>query len=164
MIRALIAVILLLAGVVVWQRATVATAKHSAETANATAEAARTLWMEAERTLKAERTQRAATQAAADSADNRQEKINADYQNRVAAAVAGRDSELGRLRRLWGSCETQRLSDGAAAAAEVAEEDRLRRASAAGIVRAVELAQSERDEAIDRYQALGAPAEIVGKP
>lgn len=163
MIRALIVVILLLAGVVVWQRASVANANHQAEDANATAEAARTLRMAAERTLKAERAQHEAVQAAADTADTRQEKIDADYQTRIAAAVAGRDSQLGRLRRLWGSCETQRLSDGAAAAAAAAEEDRLRRASAAGIVRAVELAQSERDEAVDRYQAVAA-GQIVGKP
>lgn len=164
MIRILLAVILALVALAVWQRGSVALAKKDAAAAHATAEAARQLWVEADRTLKAERAQRSAVQAVDDKADIRQEKIDADYQTRLSAAVAGRDSELGRLRRLWGNCETQRLSDGAAAAAEAAEEDRLRRASAAGIVRAVELAQSERDEAIDRYQAVAAPAEIVGKP
>ena len=91
---------------------------------------------------------------AGDAADAREERIDADFDARVAAAVAGRESELGRIRKLWGQCETGRLSDGAAAAAEVAEQDRLRGASAARIVRACELAQSERDEAIDRYEAL----------
>ncbi|WP_162269065.1 hypothetical protein [Xanthomonas citri] len=102
----------------------------------------------------AEHRQAAATQGAADSATTREDKIDADYDARIAAAVAGRDSELGRVRRLWAGCETDRLSGGAAAAAEAAEQDRLRGASAARVVRACELAQSERDEAIDRYQAI----------
>lgn len=105
-----------------------------------------------------EHKQAAATQSAADSADTRKDKINDDFDTRIAAAVAGRDSELGRIRKLWAGCETNRLSDGAAAAAEVAEQDRLRRASAARVVRACELAQSERDETIDRYQAVSAAA------
>lgn len=92
--------------------------------------------------------------SAGDAADAREAKIDEDYQERLAAAVAGRDSELGRVRKLWGQCETDRLSNGAAAAAEAAEQDRLRDASAARIVRAVELAQSERDEAVDRYEAV----------
>lgn len=107
-----------------------------------------------------EHKQAAATQSAADSADTRKDKINDDYDTRIAAAVAGRDSELGRIRKLWAGCETNRLSDGAAAAAEAAEQDRLRRASAARVVRACELAQSERDEAIDRYQAIQQPQVI----
>ena len=94
-----------------------------------------------------------AIQAAADSADTRREKIDADYEARLAAAVAGRDDELGRLRRQWAGCETARLTGDPGAAAAAAEEDRLRRASAAGVVRAVERAQSERDEVIDRYEA-----------
>ncbi|WP_285445489.1 hypothetical protein [Xanthomonas sp. fls2-241-TYG-148] len=102
----------------------------------------------------AEHQQAAATQGAADSATTREDKIDADYDTRIAAAVAGRDSELGRVRRLWAGCETDRLSGGAAAAAEAAEQDRLRGASAARVVRVCELAQSERDEAIDRYQAV----------
>ncbi|UYK67831.1 hypothetical protein NG831_06605 [Xanthomonas sacchari] len=105
-----------------------------------------------------EHKQAAATQSAADSADTRKDKINDDYDARIAAAVAGRDSELGRLRKQWAGCETNRLSDGAAAAAEAAEQDRLRRASAARVVRACELAQSERDEVIDRYQTVSAAA------
>ncbi|WP_052688515.1 hypothetical protein [Xanthomonas albilineans] len=105
-----------------------------------------------------EHKQATATQGAADSATQREDKIDADYDQRIAAAVAGRDSELGKLRKQWASCETDRLSSGAAAAAEAAEQDRLRGASAARIVRACELAQSERDEAIDRYQALSDPA------
>lgn len=105
-----------------------------------------------------EHKQAAATQVAGDSADTREDKINADYEARISAAVAGRDSELGRLRKQWAGCETNRLSDGVAAAAEAAEQDRLRRASAARVVRACELAQSERDEAVDRYQAVSSAA------
>ena len=101
-----------------------------------------------------ERDQVAAGQRAGDAADGREEGINANYEERVAAAVAGHDGELGRLRKQWAGCETGRLADGVAAAAAAAEEDRLRRLSAARIVRACELAQSERDEAIDRYQAV----------
>ncbi|WP_155282165.1 hypothetical protein [Xanthomonas vasicola] len=101
-----------------------------------------------------EHQQAAAAQGAADSAATREDRIDADYDARIAAAVAGRDSELGRVRRLWAGCETDRLSGGAAAAAEAAKQDRLRGASAARVVRACELAQSERDEAIDRYQAV----------
>lgn len=95
-----------------------------------------------------------AAQGAGDTADAREEQINADYEKRLSAAVAGRDSDLGRLRHLWAGCETQRLADGAATFAEAAEQDRLRRASAARVLRAVELAQSERDEAVDRYQVV----------
>jgi hypothetical protein len=98
-----------------------------------------------------EHQQAAATQSAADSANTREDKIDADYDERIAAAVAGRDSELGKLRKQWAGCETDRLSSDAAIAAEAAEQDRLRQASAARAVRACELAQSERDEVIDRY-------------
>jgi hypothetical protein len=101
-----------------------------------------------------DRQQVVATQGAGDAADAREEKINADYEERLSAAVAGRDSDLGRLRHLWAGCETQRLADGAATSAEAAEQDRLRAASAARVLRAVELAQSERDEAVDRYQVV----------
>lgn len=101
-----------------------------------------------------EQAQASAAQSAGDKADTRKETINADYQKRLDAALAGRDSELGRLRQQWAGCETNRLSLDSATAAAAAEEDRLRRASAAGILRAVELAQSERDEAVDRYQAV----------
>ncbi|WOS40667.1 hypothetical protein [Xanthomonas rydalmerensis] len=107
-----------------------------------------------------EHKQAAATQSAADIADTRQDKINDDYDARIAAALAGRDSELGRLRKQWAGCETNRLSGSAAVAAEAAEEDRLRQASAARALRAVELAQSERDETIDRYQAIQQPQVI----
>jgi len=98
-----------------------------------------------------EQQQAVATQDAADAADAREDKTDADYNARMVAAVAGRDSELGRLRKQWAGCETARLSGDAAAAAEAAEQDRLRQASAARIVWACERAQSERNEAIDRY-------------
>ena len=102
----------------------------------------------------AEKTVAKAQASAGDAANAREVKIDEDFQERLAAAVAGRDSELGRVRKLWGQCETDRLSGSAAAAAEAAEQDRLRSASAARIVRAVEFAQSERDEAVDRYEAV----------
>ncbi|CAD1792631.1 hypothetical protein [Xanthomonas arboricola] len=108
-----------------------------------------------------EHQQAGAAQQAGDQATTREDKIDADYDARIAAAVAGRDSELGRVRRLWAGCETDRLSGGAAAAAEAAEQDRLRGASAARVVRACELAQSERDEAIDRYQTVQQPTEVT---
>lgn len=100
-----------------------------------------------------EHKQAQAAQAAGDSATAREEKINADYEQRLAAAVAGRDAELGKLRKQWAASATSCLSSDAAAAGQAAEEDRLRRASAARIVRATELAQSERNEAVDRYVA-----------
>lgn len=91
-------------------------------------------------------------QHAADGADQREAQINADYDARLASA--GTDSDSGRLSRLWGQCETNRLSERAATSAEAAEQDRLRRESAARIVRDVESAQSERDEVVDRYSAI----------
>jgi len=104
-----------------------------------------------------EQKQGQAQQAAADTADKREAQINADYGERLASAGNGGDH--GRLSQLWGQCETDRLSERAATAAEAAGQDRLRRESAARIVRDVESAQSERDEVIDRYQAVGAPAD-----
>ena len=88
---------------------------------------------------------------AADEADQRNEQIERDYERRIAAVVSDRD----RLRDLWRDRRaTDRLADRAGAAAAAAEQDRLRRASAARIVRAVERVQSERDEVIDRYEAV----------
>lgn len=87
---------------------------------------------------------------AGDDADAREQQIQADYDRRIAGA----DRERDRLSKLWGACETSLLSSSAAAAAEAAEQDRLRRESAARVLRAVELAQSERDEAVDRYVAV----------
>lgn len=101
-----------------------------------------------------EQKQAQAAQAAGDQADTREAQIDADYQERMAAALAGRDSELGRLRKEWAACATDRLSSGASAAAEAAEQDRLRRAGIASVRRAVGLAQSERDECVDRYTAI----------
>ncbi len=102
-----------------------------------------------------------AIQAAGDSADKREEQINADYDTRLAAALAGRDADIGRLRQQWqASAATARLSSDAAIAAAAAEADGLRRAGAARVLRATELAQSERDEAIDRYEAARAGREV----
>lgn len=91
---------------------------------------------------------------AADQSKTREEQIHADYEARLAAAAAGHTADLGRLRKLWAASETAHLSAGAATAGELAETDRLRRESAARIVRAAELAQSERDEAVALYNAL----------
>jgi hypothetical protein len=108
-----------------------------------------------------EQKQGLATQAAGDSADKREEKINADYDARLAAALAGRDADIGRLRQQWeASTATARLSSDAGIAAAAAEADRLRRAGAARVLRATELAQSERDEAIDRYEAVRTGREV----
>ena len=101
---------------------------------------------------------RAAEQALADGladaateADQRDDQIERDYQRRIAAVVSDRD----RLRVLWqAERATDRLADSAEAAAEADRQDRLRRESAARIVRAVERVQSERDEVIDRYEAV----------
>jgi len=72
----------------------------------------------------------------------------------IEARAAAAESAAGRLRKLWGQCETDALAGSAAAAAAAAEQDRLREASARRIERAVELAQSERNEAVDRYEAV----------
>jgi hypothetical protein len=92
-------------------------------------------------------------QDAANAATARESQIEQDYARRIAGADAERD----RLRSHWSVCETGKLSAGAALAGEVAEQDRLRRESAARIVRAVEQLQSERDELVDRYNSI-APA------
>lgn len=91
--------------------------------------------------------------AAQDEAGKRNEQIESDYQRRIAGVVSDRD----RLRKLWqAERATDQLADSAAAVAATAEQDRLRRESAARIVRAVEQVQSERDEVIDRYEAVRA--------
>lgn len=99
-----------------------------------------------------ERKSTQAQQAVSDAASTREATIDAQYDARLAAA--GNGTDYGRLSRLWGQCETDRLSERAAASAEVAGQDRLRRESAARIVRDVETLQSERDEVIDRYLAV----------
>ena len=91
-----------------------------------------------------------AQKAASDAASTREATIDAQYDARLAAA--GNGADYGRLSKLWGQCETDRLSERAAASAEVAGQDRLRRESAARIVRDVETLQSERDEMIERYE------------
>lgn len=88
---------------------------------------------------------------AADKADQRNDQIEADYQRRIAGVVHDRD----RLRDLWRSHQaTDRLADSAEAARAADEQDGLRRASAARVLRATERAQAERDEVIDRYEAV----------
>lgn len=100
---------------------------------------------------KAEQDTAAEIASAQDEADKRNEKIESDYRRRIAGVVSERD----RLQDLWRShLATDRVSDSAAAARAADEQDRLRRESAARIVWAAEQAQSERDEAIDRYQAV----------
>jgi hypothetical protein len=88
---------------------------------------------------------------AQDDAGKRNDRIESDYQRRIAGVVSERD----RLQVLWrAERATDSLSDSAGAAAALDEQDRLRRESAARIVRATEQVQSERDEAIDRYEAV----------
>jgi hypothetical protein len=100
---------------------------------------------------KAEQALAAGVAQAQDEADKRNEQIEVDYQRRIAGVVSERD----RLRKLWqAERATDELADSAAIAAAVAEQDRLRRESAARIVRAAETVQSERDEVIDRYEAV----------
>ncbi|NYF21921.1 hypothetical protein HDC36_003397 [Xanthomonas sp. JAI131] len=109
-----------------------------------------------------EHQQATATQGVADKAATRKDQIDDDYNARMSAAVAGRDSELGELRKQWAGCETDRLSSDAAAAAQAAEQDRLRKASAARIVWACETAQSERDETIERYNVAAGMTNAQG--
>ena len=100
---------------------------------------------------KAEQALAAGIAQAQDEAGKRNEQIEVDYQRRIAGVVSDRD----RLRKLWqAERATDELADSAAIAAAVAEQDRLRRESAARIVRAAETVQSERDEVIDRYEAV----------
>ena len=103
------------------------------------------------RARKAEQALARGVAQAEEDAGERNDQIERDYQRRIAGVVSERD----RLRDLWqAERATDRLADSAAAAGASAEKDRLRRASAARIVRAVERAQSERDEVIDRYEAV----------
>lgn len=103
------------------------------------------------RARKAEQALAAEQADAGERADERDEQIERDYQRRIAAVVSDRD----RLQKLWrAERATDRLADSAEAAAEADRQDRLRRESAARIVRAVERVQSERDEVIDRYEAV----------
>lgn len=100
---------------------------------------------------KAEQAVAAGIAQAQDEAGKRNDQIELDYQRRIAGVVSDRD----RLRKLWqAERATDELADSAAIAAAVAEQDRLRRESAARIVRAAETVQSERDEVIDRYEAV----------
>lgn len=87
---------------------------------------------------------------ARDEAESRNAQIQSDYERRLSGADAERD----RLQEHWRACATDRLSAGAAAAGEIAAADRLRRDSAARIVRAAEFAQSERDEVIGLYRSI----------
>lgn len=100
----------------------------------------------ARRVTKVEKTVAADQQTIGDRYDAERQAIEA----RASAA----DADNRRLRKLWGQCETGALAGSAEAAAAAAEQDRLREASARRIERAVELAQSERDEAVDRYEAV----------
>lgn len=95
----------------------------------------------------------AANQAqAGNDAEARNAEIQAEYERRLAGA----DADNRRLRQHWAACETGRLSGDSAAAAASAEQDRLRAASRERVLRAVRLAQSERDEAVERYEAVRA--------
>ena len=91
---------------------------------------------------------------ATDDADQRERAIRDEYDERMAAALAGRDRDVERLRQQWASSATSCLSASAAAAGEAGRQDELRRASIARVLRDVAAVQSERDEAVDLYQAV----------
>lgn len=91
---------------------------------------------------------------AGDDASNREQEIRDEYDQRITAALAGRDRDNERLRQQWGQCATTNLSAGAAAAGEISAQDAVRRADIAAVLRDAASLQSERDEAVDRYQAV----------
>lgn len=68
-----------------------------------------------------------------------------DIEKRSEDRIAGLESGTLRIRKLWAGCETSRLSDPIARAAELTGQDRLRRESSERIVRAVERVQAQRD-------------------
>jgi hypothetical protein len=155
--RACFVLALLLLAVAGWQQIRVLEAQREmlaaqADLAAYRADVARQTKEASEAAREAEQKQAAMLIAADDAAHKRRTQIEQDYQRRIA----GLDADRERLRMHWGACETGRLAQGAALAGALAEADELRRASAARIVRAVELAQSERDEVIDRYNAVAA--------
>lgn len=128
--------------------AAIATMRADAE--RKMADAARAEAAVVRRAQKAERAIAADQDTADTEASARNDTIEQDYRRRLAGFGAERD----RLQDRWATCETDRLAQGAGAAAAAAEQDRSRRDSAARIVRAAEIAQSERDEVIDRYEAV----------
>lgn len=89
-----------------------------------------------------------------DISEAERERIHEEYEERVRAIRAGHAGDVGRMRSQWAACETGRLADGAAVAGAAAEEDRLRREGLQRVLRDVRLLQSERDEAVDRYEAV----------
>ena len=98
---------------------------------------------------------------AGDDAEGRNAQIQSDYERRIAGA----ESANRRLHNRWqAAIATCELSRDSAIASAVAEQDRLRRESAERIVRDVRLAQSERDEAVDRYVALQEAYEAMRRP
>lgn len=79
-----------------------------------------------------------------------------DAQDEHDRIVAGLNSGTVKLRREWAACETNRLSEGAAAERELGEAERRRNESAGRIVRAV-------DECVAQTAALIEDAEQVRK-
>ena len=88
-------------------------------------------------------------------ADNRADRAQ-EAAERTAAQLrdttAALETERGYTQRLHEIAAKHEKDKADAEAA--AEQDRLRRASAARALRAAQLVQSERDEAVDRYQAI----------
>ena len=129
-----------------WFRGSANGALRDRDAAIAERDAARAELAQAKKVTKVEKAVAAEHHDIGDRYDAEREAIDA----RAADLAAGER----RLRQLWGQYETAKLAGSAATAAEAAEQDRLRRESASRIVRAVELAQSERNEAVDRYEAV----------
>lgn len=146
--------ILLVVGYGLWQRGSKEAAYRALDTAQDDARKLRSELAAEQERRDTEADLAKGQQQAGNDADQREREIQNEYDERLAAALAGRDSELDRLRHQCAATATAHLSSGAAASAEAVEQDRLRRASAARALRAAQLAQSERDEAVDLYQAV----------
>lgn len=142
-------ILLLAAGVQTWRlgNAQDAYADYRGKVVAATAKAAQAA-REAE-----QRNAEAIVKISEESYADRQ-KINEDYNSRIKDAIAGRDSELGKLRNLWAQCRSTDLSENTGASAKAEGDEGLRESSAARIVRDAEILQSERNECIKRYQSL----------
>lgn len=114
MIRALAIAVLILAGVVVWQRGTVIKAKADRSTAKDQRDVALSA-------LASERRARDTEQKAAliiDTIGNTHEEARQEAESIPAAVAADLRAGNVRLRSEWAGCETQRLSDASASARE----------------------------------------------
>lgn len=106
----------------------------------------------AQASLKASEDARKAEQAKAEAINKiaqSYEKGKQDAQAKSDAVVAGLESGAIKLRKQWASCATDSLSDSAASAAGIAEQDRLRRESIGRILGWTGKLQAQRDALID---------------